>query len=180
MKFLRAIGRREQRTKGWKQKIGEWILGKRRKKQKKKKAEEEKKGRSRCAKKTIVATEPRLPFGKQKTKKDLHASFWTSTHIYIYRQGGGGKPGNNLMAGSSSATGRCTTWGKSEKTSTPIAAKRAKERWGFFNLLYVYIFIRLYRTIGKRERKCKKGREKENRKLRATNEEENYWRQRIG
>lgn len=43
--------------------------------EKKKKAEEEKKGRSRCAKKTIVATEPRLPFGKQKTKKDLHASF---------------------------------------------------------------------------------------------------------
>ena len=44
-------------------------MGKRRKKQKKKKKVEA------GVKKTIVATEPRLSFGKQKTKKDLHASF---------------------------------------------------------------------------------------------------------
>lgn len=126
-------------------------------------------------KKTIVATEPRLPFGKQKQRKICTLPFeLLLTYIYIYRQSGGGKPGNNLMAGSSSATGRCTTWEKSEKTSTLIAAKRAKERWGLFNLLYVYIFMCLYRTIDKRERKCEKGREKENREPRATNEEENY------
>lgn len=144
------------------------MLGKRRKKQKKKKKVEAGVQKKQLWQQSLVCR------SESKKQRKICTLPFELLLTYIYRQGGGGKPGNNLMAGSSSATGRCTTWGKSEKTSTPIAAKRAKERWGFFNLLYVYIFIRLYRTIGKRERKCKKGREKENRKLRATNEEENY------
>lgn len=89
---------------------------------------------------------------------------------YIYRQGGGGKPGNNLMAGSSSATGRCTTWEKSEKTSTHIAAKRAKERWGFL-IFYMFIYLcvcteQLARGSGNAKRAGKKKTENQERQMR--------------